>query len=74
MQEDYTKAINYLNRWFEVTENPGPQPYMFLSQAYYQLEQYTKVTEIVHQDLYVVVARDQEIKDNWWLLYRSAYY
>ena len=49
VREDYTKAINYLDRWFEVSENPGPQPYIFLAQAYYQLERYTKVPEIVQQ-------------------------
>src|SRR6056300_459923 len=74
VQEDYTKAIGYLNRWFEVTENPGPQPFMFLAQAYYQLEQYTKVPEIVQQAMDVAVARDQDIKENWWLLSRAAYY
>ncbi len=74
VQEDYVKAIDYLNRWFRVTENPGPQPYMFLAQAYYQLEDYKRVPEIVQQAMDVAVAREQEIKENWWLLSRAAYY
>ena len=73
VREDYTKAINYLDRWFEVTENPGPQPYIFLAQAYYQLEQYTKVPEIVQQAMDVAIARDQEVKENWYFS-RAAYY
>jgi tetratricopeptide (TPR) repeat protein len=74
VQENYVKAIDYLNRWFGVTENPGPQPYMFLAQAYYQLEDYKRVPEIVQQAMDVAVAREQEIKENWWLLSRAAYY
>ena len=37
--ENYPKAIELLERWFQSATNPGPGPYVFLSQAYYQQKQ-----------------------------------
>lgn len=74
VQEDYTKAITYLEQWFDAADNPGPQPYIFLAQAYYQLQQYRRVPEVVEQAMAVARERDQEVKENWWLLMRAGYY
>lgn len=74
VEENYRKAIDYLNTWFEAAENPGPQAYVFLAQAYYQLEDYRQVPPIIQEAMEVARARDAEIKENWWLLMRAAYY
>lgn len=74
VQEDYKQAIVYLDKWFDKADNPGPQPYIFLAQAYYQLNDFKKVPGIVEQAMQVAKERDQEIQENWWLLERAAYY
>ena len=38
--EDYKNAVDIINRWFTLTENPTENAYMLLGQGYYQLEQY----------------------------------
>jgi tetratricopeptide (TPR) repeat protein len=74
VQEDYRKAVEYLNTWFQEAENPGPQPYIFLAQAYYQLQQFKDIPRTVQTAMDIARERDQEIQENWWLLIRAAYY
>lgn len=74
VQEDYERAIQYLEQWFAAADNPGPQPYIFLAQAYYQLERYAQVPVVVQQAMDVARERDQEVQENWWLLMRAGYY
>ncbi|HSG90810.1 MAG TPA: tetratricopeptide repeat protein [Pseudomonadales bacterium] len=74
VQEQYQKAIDYLEQWFEVADNPGPQPFIFMAQAYYQMQDYARVPSVVQQAMDVAVSREQDIQENWWLLSRAAYY
>ena len=43
--EDYRRAADIMNRWLAVVENPGPEPFILLASAYYQLEQYNDMIE-----------------------------
>jgi tetratricopeptide (TPR) repeat protein len=74
VREDYQQAITYLEQWFDAAQNPGPQPFVFLAQAYYQLNEFQRVPQIVQQAMDVARSRDQPVKENWWLLSRAAYY
>ncbi|TVS17683.1 MAG: tetratricopeptide repeat protein [Gammaproteobacteria bacterium] len=74
VQEDYRKAIEYLNRWFDLVETPSPQAYIFLAQAYYQLNEFREVIPPVQQAMAMTRERDGEVRENWWLLKRAAYY
>ena len=74
VQEDYRKAIEYLNRWFDLVETPSPQAYIFLAQAYYQLNEFRQVIPPVQQAMEMARERGNEIRENWWLLKRAAYY
>jgi tetratricopeptide (TPR) repeat protein len=74
VEEDYAQAISYLDRWFAIAENPGPQPYIFKAQALYQMERFREVPAIVRTAMDVAESRDNEVKENWWLLMRAAYY
>ncbi len=72
--EDYGKAIQYLERWLSNATNPGPEPYVLLGQAYYQLERYREAVAPVERALAIARERDQPIKENWYLLLRAIYY
>lgn len=74
VEEDYEQAIAYLDRWFEIADNPGAQPYIFKAQALYQMERYREVPPVVRTAMDIAESRDDEIKENWWLLMRAAYY
>lgn len=74
VQEDYAKAIEYLDRWFELVETPSAQAYVFLAQAHYQLNDYREVIPAVQAAMDLAERRGDEVRENWWLLKRAAYY
>lgn len=74
VEEDYERALAYLDEWFLVAENPNPQAYIFKAQAMYQLQRYADIPPVVYQAMDSARAREQPIDENWWLLIRAAYY
>lgn len=74
VQEDYRRAIDYLNRWFDLVETPSTQAYVFLAQAYYQLSDFRNVIPPVQTAMDLARERGDEVRENWWLLMRAAYY
>ena len=71
--EDYAKAAKALENWFRVAPNPAPDAYILLAQAYYQLKQYDKALTSVERGMAEAKERNQEPKENWWLLMRVLY-
>ncbi len=74
VQEDYRRAIEYLNRWFDLVETPSAQAYVFLAQAHYQLNDFREVIPPVRRAMEMARERGDEVRENWWLLKRAAYY
>lgn len=74
VEEDYETAIDYLQQWFDLVEEPSSQAYVFLAQAHYQLKEYQEVVPAVDSAMEIAREKDNEIKENWWLLKRAAYY
>lgn len=72
--EDYAKAAQALEAWFRVAPNPAPDAYILLAQANYQLKQYDKALQNVQKGMAEAEKRNQEPKENWWLLMRVLYY
>ncbi len=74
VQENYRRAIEYLDRWFELVETPSANAYIFLAQAHYQLSDFRQVIPAVQQAMRIAEERGNEVRENWWLLKRAAYY
>lgn len=74
VEENYEKALGYLNEWFTVADNPSPQAFIFKAQALYQMQRFAEIPPVVYEAMDSARARDQEIDENWWLLIRAAYY
>ena len=72
--ENYPKAIELLERWFQSATNPGPGPYVFLSQAYYQQKQFRKALPPLDKAMALAREKGQPIKENWLLLKRVYHY
>lgn len=72
--EDYPNAVRALNKWFEVANNPGPDPYILLGQAYYQTKQYDKAIPPILKGMSMAEERGKEIKENWYLILRVIYF
>ena len=74
VQEDYIKALDYLDQWFAVADNPGPMAYIFKAQGLYQLQRFSELPAIVETAMEVARQREQPVRESWWLLLRAAYY
>ncbi len=72
--EDYRRAADIMNQWLAVVENPGPEPFILLASAYYQLERYNDMIDPIERAMAIARERDKPVKEQWWLLLRVAYY
>jgi len=72
--EQYQKSIDMMNQWFANAVNPGPQPYIILGQAYYQLGQFQKALVPVETAIRLAKEKGKPVKENWLLLLRVFYY
>lgn len=72
--EDYPAAIRAMNNWFKVANNPGPDPYILLGQAYYQTKDYTRALQQVERGMATARKREIAPKEHWYLLLRVLYY
>jgi len=72
--EDYKRAVDIMNQWLSVVENPGPEPFILLASAYYQLERYNEMITPIEKAMAIARERDKPVKEQWWLLLRVAYY
>ena len=72
--EDYKNAVDIINRWFTLTENPTENAYMLLGQGYYQLEQYKNSLVPLKEAYAMVKGRGDIPKENLMLLLRVDYF
>ena len=72
--EDYKQAGSMLKSWFKVAPNPAPDAYILLAQANYQLKEYDEALRNVEKGMAEAKKRDQEPKEQWYLLMRVLYY
>lgn len=74
VQENYRKAVDTLNEWFKVAENPGANAYILLGQGYYQMKDYKNAIPAVEKAIEISRSRQKPVKENWYLLLRAMYY
>lgn len=72
--ENYSRAVEIMSEWLAVVENPGPEPFVLLASAFYQLERYNDMIEPIERAMAIARERDNPVKEQWWLLLRVAYY
>ncbi len=72
--ENYAAAAGNLESWLVVATNPGPEPYILLGQAYYQLERLDEAAAPVKRAIAVAQQRNKKVKENWYALLRVIYF
>ncbi|MEL7296454.1 MAG: hypothetical protein AAGJ86_02265 [Pseudomonadota bacterium] len=73
-QENYQKTIEYLDRWFAEANNPPPEPYVLLAQAYSQIGEFQKMIQPLNTAIAEATRRGTEIKEDWYNLKYYACY
>ncbi len=74
IEEDYKKALERIQQWMALTENPSPDSYALLGQAYYKLKQYRKAIPALRKAIDLRKADGRKVKESWYLLMRASYY
>jgi len=77
--ENWPKAVELINEWLKTAQNPGPEPYILLASAYYQQAEnqpakYKEMIPPIEKAMEIARARNQPVKEQWWLLLRVPYY
>jgi tetratricopeptide (TPR) repeat protein len=72
--ENYDQAIVMINRWLGQAEDPGPDPYILLAQAYYQQKQYAEAIKPVETAIRIAAEDGRPPKEQWLLLLRVFYF
>ena len=72
--ERYRKALEYMERWITTANNPGPEPYIFLGQVYYQMQDYRSAVPQIEKGISVARERGTKIKEQWCALLNYLYY
>lgn len=72
--EHYENALDYLQKWLAVAENPGPEPYILMGQSLYQLGRLGEAAAPVEKAIEIAKGRGDKIPENWYALLRVIYY
>lgn len=70
----YQEALAPLQRWMANQENPGPNAYVMLAQAHYQLGDLASAREAADSAVSLAEATPEGARKNWYLLQRAIYY
>jgi tetratricopeptide (TPR) repeat protein len=72
--DHFAEAAGYLEDWLAAVANPGPEAYVLLGQAYYQLGRLDEAAAPVRQAISIAAQRDDPVRENWYALLRVIYY
>lgn len=71
-QENYGKALRYIDQLFGVVSSPGADLYVLRGQARYQAKQYRGASTDMTRAIDMVKRQGQTPKENWLLVWNSA--
>jgi len=74
MQENYSKALTVLNRWFTLEPNPAPEPFILKAQLVYNLNRPGDMIEPIETAMRIANERGKPVKEDWWNLLNFAYF
>lgn len=74
VRDNFKKALEMMRLWLTKANNPGPDPYVFMSQLEYQDKNYRSATQLLEKAIGIAKERNQPIKENWWGLLNFLYY
>ena len=74
MDEQYSKALTTLEKWFLLEPNPAPEPFILKAQNLYQVQRYGEMVEPIETAMRIANERDKPVKEDWWNLLNFAYF
>ena len=74
VEEQYSKALRTLDKWFILETNPAPEPFVLKAQIHYHLNQYPEMVQPIENAMQVADNRGKPVKEDWWGLLNFAYF
>jgi tetratricopeptide (TPR) repeat protein len=74
MEENYAKAVQYLDQYLTLESNPAPDPYILYAQNLYQLNRYPDMVKPIETAMDIARKREQDVKEDWYVLLNFAYF
>lgn len=74
MEEQYQKALGFLDQWFTLEPNPAPEPHILYAQNLYQLDRYADMVKPIETAMQIAEKRNVQIKEDWYVLLNFAYF
>ena len=70
----FERSLAKMGEWIEKNNDPGPEPYFFIGQIFYQFKDFTSGIRCIETT--VQLARDQgiSVKEPWWRMLQYMYY
>ena len=74
VEENYNKALEFMELWIAKEQKPSPQPRIFIAQIYFQMEDFREAVNQTESAIEIARTNGAEIKENWWSMLRYFYY
>ena len=74
MEEQYSKALVTLDKWFLIETNPAPEPFILKAQNLYQVQRYKDMIVPIENAMRVAKTRNKPAKEDWYVLLNFAYF
>ena len=70
----YNQSLGKMGEWIEKNNDPGPDPFFFIAQIYYQIKDFDKGIQCVETTVHVARERDIAVKEQWWQMLKYMYF
>lgn len=72
--EWYRRSLAKMGEWIDKNNDPGPEPYFFIAQTYYQLRDFNRGIQCIETTVHVARERGIAVKESWWQMLKFMYY
>lgn len=70
----YTRSLDKMGEWIDKNHDPGPDPYFFIAQIYYQIKDFANGIKCLETTVHVARERGTAVKESWWGMLQFMYY
>ena len=70
----YQRSLAKMGEWIEKNDDPGPEPYYFIAQIYYQFKDFARGIQCIETTVQLARDRGIAVKEPWWRMLQFMYY
>ena len=70
----YNLSLTKMGEWIEKNNDPGPDPYYFVAQIFYQFRDFANGIKCLETTIHLARERGTQPKEPWWRMLQFMYY